>query len=379
MPKQSNAGLPSLLESRLNRKRQLVTGKAAVGGLPPKVFLWGLFVLVLGGFLLFWRAQVDLDEQRQTILTKQRATAKLLSPKLLPMRDQIEAGAQALVEGGKNTVDTSVDWQKLFASPGLYLRVRLEDAKSEETLRKASALSLRDGFSACLIQDPNATLPTSGKECVESNDCETGQYCNEYKFCQRPSSPFNMRMLYKSLVVLSEKWVSEVREAGTEYALIGYDRSLDSVTQVDLPIAIDVYQRAKYAVIVLDEDPEQGLPEEIPGAEESKAERVQRVAHPARIGVFQLPSGKLLARVRDTAGGELRDVGTQKPPGGAESAAARARQANSCGLALGFRDTLLAAKASEEISPSGGQPEADEPPGGAVPSSPGVEPGSEGP
>jgi hypothetical protein len=148
-------------------------------------------------------------------------------------------------------------------------------------------------------------------------------------------------MLYRALTVLSEQWVSEVREAGTEYALTAYDRGLDSVTQVDLPIAIDVYQRSKFALIVLDEDPKDGIPQEIKGADESIVERIQRVPHPARIGVFELPSGKLLARVRETSGGTLRDVGTRKPPGGPESDGTRARQANSCGLALSFRETVL--------------------------------------
>src|SRR5690606_15400303 len=130
--------------------------------------------------------------------------------------------------------------------------------------------------------------------------------------------------------------------------LTAYDRGLDSVTKVDLPIAIDVYQRAKYVVVVLDEDPKDGIPPEIPEAEESVTERVQRVQHPARVGVFELPSGKLLARLRSEAGGELRDVGTRKPPGGEAATAARARQATSCGLALDVRDQLLGSEDSQD-------------------------------
>src|SRR5690606_9543549 len=91
-----------------------------------------------------------------------------------------------------------------------------------------------------------------------------------------------------------------------------------------------------------------GIPVAIAGADETEAERVQRVAHPARIGVFELPSGKLLARVTATAEGELRDVGTSRAPGGAESVAARARQANSCGLALEFREIALSASKSAQ-------------------------------
>jgi hypothetical protein len=361
-------GLESLNESRYKRKRQLVTGKIAPGGLPPKVFLWGMFVLVVGGFVYFWHAQAELDEQRRAILTKQRATAKLLGPKLIPMRDQIEEGVKTLLNDRKDTVDVSVDWDKLLSSPGLYMRARAEDATSPEGLRKAAQRSLRDGFSSCLMSDPSATLPTSGQACRESQDCNSGEFCNEYKICQRPTSPFNMRMLYRGLLVLSEDWINEVRDAGTEIKLTAYDRSLDSVTQVDLPIAIDVYQRAKYAMIVLDEDPKGGIPEAIPGAEETVPERVQRVAHDARIGVFRLPSGQMLARVTGSARGALRDVGTKKPLGGEASAAARARQANSCALALEFREKVMTA----------GKTEADDSPADDVPPEQGVQPAESG-
>lgn len=346
-------GLPSLHDSRLNRKRQLVTGRVNVGGLPPKVMLWGLFVLVVGGFLYFWDAQAELEDQRRAVMTKQRATAKILAPKLIPMRDTIERGVQELSADGKERVADDVDWDKTFMSPGVYMRARLKDAKDLETLRNVSSEALRDGFTACLIRDPNAKPATSGKECRESQECEAGEFCNEYKACQRPSSPFNMRMLYRALHVLSDKWVGEVRKAGTEYAITAYDRSLDSTTKVDLPIAIEVYQRSKYAIVVLDEDPKGGLPKPLSTNEfESEALRVQRVPHHARVGIWELPSGKLLARVRARADGELREVGTRRAPGGLESEAVRARQANNCALALDFHSQL---KRQKESNTNGGE------------------------
>src|SRR5690606_9608955 len=108
-----------------------------------------------------------------------------------------------------------------------------------------------------------------------------------------------------------------------------------------IPMAIDIYQKARYSIAVLDEDPKGGLPPEIPNAFESESERVQRSAHFARVGVWDIKSGKLLARVRAEAAGELRDVGTRSSSATPESAAARARQANSCGLALAFKAKVL--------------------------------------
>jgi len=342
MSEKHSPGLPSLNQSKVARRHRAASGKVALrGGIPPNVFLWGLLLLVVGGFLYFRSAQAELEQQRAALMTKQRATAKVLGPKLLPLRDLVEAGALSLAQEGKESIDTKVDWEKLFHSPGVYLRARVVDAQSIDSVRKAATGSLRDGFTSCLIVDPTAKGPTTGKVCTFSNECESGEYCNEYQNCQRPSSPFNMRMLYRALLILSEKWVSEVRNAGTDTAITVYDRGLDSVTKVDIPLAIDIYQRAKFALVVLDEDPEGGLPPAIPGAEETEAERVQRTAHTARIGVWELPSGRLLARINASATGELRDAGTRPSATGQEAVAARSRVANSCALALEFKSQVL--------------------------------------
>jgi hypothetical protein len=168
-----------------------------------------------------------------------------------------------------------------------------------------------------------------------------------------------MRMLYRALSVLSEKWVSEVRDAGTDTAITVYDRGLDSVTKVDIPLAIDIYQRAKFALVVLDEDPKGGLPAAIAGADETEAERVQRTEHTARIGIWELPSGKQLGRVNVSAAGELRDVGTRRSASGQEATAARSRVANSCALALEFKAQVLPDIEEPSAEPSQSTSEAE--------------------
>ncbi len=336
-----NQGLPALNESRFDRRRQMVTGRAKVGGgIPPRLFGLGLLVLLVGGVLYFRNAQAELERQRDAILQKQRATAKLLTPRLTPLRDRIEAYALELAQPGADYIDREVDWRKLLAEPGVYLRVLSTSATTAESLREAATDSLRDGFTSCAFLDRKAQLPTSGQACKESTDCTSGEFCNEFSFCQRPSSPFNMRMVYRALSILSPEWVSTLRETNSDYKLVAMDRTLESVTRVDIPIAIDIRERAQFAVIVLDEDPPEGVPASLPGVFESEAERVQRVAHFARVGVWDLKEGQLLARVRSEASGALRSAGTKAPDGGAESQAARARQANSCALALSFKARL---------------------------------------
>lgn len=339
-------------QSKAARRARVTSGKVALqGGIPPNVFLWVLLFLIVSGFLYFRNAMSELEEQRSALMTKQRATAKVLGPKLLPLRDQIEANAALLAGEGKDFVDSNVDWENLLQQPGIYLRMRHEDSLAKEEFRTVAGASLRDGFTSCAIVDPTARVLSAGKECARSTECESGEFCNVFSSCQRPHSPYNMRMLYRALVVLSDKWVEEVREAGTDTALTIYDRGLDSVTRVEIPLAIDLYQRSKFALIVLDEDPKDGLPEAIAGARETKMERVQRSSHFARIGVWDLKSKKLLARMRVSASGVLRDVGTRRAPGGAEAAAARTRTANSCALALEFKSKLAPPTETVQVEP----------------------------
>lgn len=348
----SGPGLPALNESRKERRRRLTSGRAVIGGIPPKLFLSGLLVLIVGGFLYFRAAQAELDQQRGRIMAKQRAVALELAPRLIPMRDHIEAGVSQLAETNspKTFVADGVDFEQLFSSPGMYLRIRLEDARDLTRTRKAAMESLRDGVAACLIRDERAASPARGRPCKESHECAAGELCSEYGACGRPSSPFNARLLYRALGVLSEQWTSEVREAGTELALLAYERGLDSVTTVDIPVAIDVYQRAKYALVVLDETPPGGLPPHVDADKlETEMQRLQRTAHAARVGVWSLPDGKLLAQLTGSASGALRDVG-QRVARSAETDAARSRQANSCALALDIRAQLLATTAGPKAS-----------------------------
>lgn len=347
-------GLPSLNASRRTRHRQFVTGRATVTGIPPRLFGFGFLILVVGGFLYFRQSQADLAEQRGRIMAKQRAIAAELGPRLVPLRDQVEKLARELAGAPEvpTFVQAGVDFDSLFGAPGLYLRALRSDASNLEDLRRAAQESLRDGFTACILRDERARSPSVGAPCRESHTCETGELCNEYGVCARPSSPFNTRLLYRALGVLSEQWTGEVQRAGTDLALVAYERGLDSVTEVDIPVAIDVYQRSKYLVIVLDELPEAGLPAKVSEAEpETDLERVLRVPHSARVGIWSLPEGRALLTMRAPAQGTLRDVGLRTLTS-ASSEAARARQANSCGLALEVRAQLAPAP-SEVVAPAG--------------------------
>lgn len=313
-----------------------------MGGLPPRLFGLGLLVLVVGGYLYFRHSQVELELQRGRVLSKQRAIASELGPRLLPLRDRIESAAQKLgvPQPPARFVAPGIDFRLLFGAPGLYFRAPASVTQGLETLRASARESLKDGFTACLLRDERAKAPGQGKACRESVECEPGELCSEYQACERPASPFNTRLLYRALSVLSESWTREVRDAKTDLSILAYERSLDSVTEVDIPVAIDVYQRSEYIVLVLDEMPEAGLPPRIEAeTKETELERLARTPHWARVSIIALPDGKPLATLRARAEGALRDVG-RRTVSSEKTEAARARQANSCALALDVRAQL---------------------------------------
>lgn len=338
-------GLPSLNQARAERRRQLATGRAKIGGLPPQFFLWSGLVLVTFMVGYYRMAQSDLEKARNALMAKQRAIATSLGPKLLPIRDRVETAAQELsvADYPGDFVSPNVNIEALTDTGGIYLRLRLDEATDVERLREAATGSLRDGFTSCLFRDMRAPAPAVGASCRESQECATGEICTEFNVCQRPAQPFNMRLVYRALHVLSSKWTDEVHQARSELAIDAYDRGLESVTRVDVPVAIDVFQRAKIFTLVLDEVPKEGIPEPLPNAEETEQERLQRSTHFARVGIWDLTNGELLLRVRAEAVGELRDVGGRGAPQGASVMAARQRQANSCALALEVKERATAA------------------------------------
>lgn len=337
-------GLPSLNDARETRKRQLVMGRAVVGGIPPRWFLGGFVVLVGILAVTYFRAQSELNAKKSELLAKQRAVKATLGPKLFPIREAVEKAVRETRVPG-DSVEPGVDFERLLASPGVYLRVMAKDAADATSLRRAAAdYSLRDGFTSCFVRDPKGPLPKDGPACERSTDCEAGNICTEFKVCQRPSSPFNMRLVYRALLVLSESWEEEVKNAGSEINLRAHDLVLESTTRVDVPVAADVYQRAKYAIVVVDEMPKEGLPVALgePG-DESEFERLGRTPHDARVGIVELPSGKMLARVAGRAEGEIRAMTPERDPQGPFAVAARSRQVNGCALALGVRAKLIPA------------------------------------
>jgi len=333
-------GLPSVNQAKAEHRRAIVMGRVRLRGMPPHFWLWTL--TILGVFsVVYWRvAEGHLESRKAQVMSKQRAIAKTIGPKILPFRDKVEGWARELAGPYPgDLVSNEAELELIEQSPGVYLRLRIGVATSPRDIRKAARTSLHDGFTSCLFRKTKTGDPTKGPPCKATADCTPGLLCNEWNVCAEPPIPYNMRLAYRTLRVLSPEWTDELHKATSDLAINAYDRDLDSVTRYDVRIAADILARSKFFTLVLDEDPSAGLPSEIPDAGETPEERVQRAAHPARVGIWDLANGKPLLRLRAQAAGEFVPMGgrTIRDP---VTLAAEQRQVNACQLALEVRNKL---------------------------------------
>lgn len=334
-------GLPSVQKAREAR------GKIRW---PPAKF-WGYTAIILAitGILQWKWSQGKVDSARQALLAKQRAVVATLGPKWDPLRERVERWTIDLASApGAEVIDREAlkDWD-FRTLAGIYLRLRVEDASSADLLRKNAKESLRDAFTACLMRVPNPN-PLAGAECKRSRDCPAGEFCNEVDRCSRPAQPFNLRVAYKTLQILSDAWVRDVQEASTELRLRLLQASFDDATQDDLRLASDLLTQAKYYLVVLDEP--------VPGA--ATADALLAVPHAARVALWRLSDDKPVLRIRREAGGQLIGGTPSVDPATME---ARARQANSCALALAVREAMGDARAAGAPAPDPSAPEVPEP------------------
>jgi hypothetical protein len=339
-------GLPSLNDARAERRRQLIVGKARMPGVPLHFWLWTA-VGISAFAIIYWRiAQGELEAARSQVMAKQRAMTVALGPKLFPFRDKVEGWVQELrAPWTADQVSSGVDLERLGTGASVYLRLRLATSGGPKEIRKAARGSLRDGFTSCLfVSKTKANVVATGPACRTIGDCASGFLCNEWSVCTEPEQPYNMRLVYRTLRVLSSEWTDELHQVTSELGLSGYDRDLENVAKRDVPVTVQLLAQAQYFTLVLDEDPASGLPPEIPDSGESPEERLQRVAHFARVGIWDLKTGEQIVRLRAEAVADVLPMGKQVVTSEV-TLAAQKRQANSCALALQVREALARATA----------------------------------
>jgi hypothetical protein len=346
-------GLPALNEARAARRRAIVFGKVRLREAAPQFWLWTVVCFAIFG-IVYWRySESELKNQKSAVLARQRAIGASIGKEGFALVERVEGWARELAESAPELLPSDSELEAITRGPGIYLRLRLGDVGSTETLRKAAQRSLRDGFTSCMFVGRKGD-PSQGTPCYSPAQCEPGLLCNEWSVCAPPGQPFNLRLLYSVLRVLTPEWSSELENAGNDLAVRALEGDLDKVAKYDVPIGAEVVRRASYVTLVLDEDPVGGvppLPDAEPKLDETMEQQLQVLPHFARVGIWDLRENKRVLALRAEANGRFVSAG-QRRVEDLKTSRAQQRQANSCALAIEVKDRV--AERTPGGVPSGG-------------------------
>jgi hypothetical protein len=277
----------------------------------------GLFLVVSGvgvalTLLVSWFVSTrSLAHNKEKLLSEQHAAVSSLGTKWDLLREKIETFTLEAAGPYKGDfVDPMVaKWDFRFL-PGIYLRVRIEDAANVSELRKAIHNSVKDAFTGCLLRE---TTPAIVHGDADANAASAAL-----------ETPWNLRKAYSAARVLTDEWASLVRAADDKIRLSIVEREYDKAKQVDLPALTDMMTQAEFYLLVLDED--------LPANDSQVAPEELQVPHPARVLVMNLKTGAEVVRLRRVGNANVRVMG-DKALLDSEVRAAMRRQANNCVLA----------------------------------------------
>ncbi len=354
---QRQRGLPSLAESREQRRRALVFGKVRFREAAPQFWLWTAVTFLAFGVIYWFYSERELARQKSAVMAKQRAISQELTPRLVPLKERLEKWTVELAgQWSEPLVADALDVEQLSKESGVYLRLLLEDAKTPESIADAARKSLHDGFTSCLFVRQETMDPEKADKCFSPSQCADGELCNEWGLCSPPTQPYNMRLMYGALRILSSDWTDELHEATSDYQVRVFDRDLEKVARTDVKIAVELVSTARFFTVLLDETPEQGLPPLAEGADAGGLGRpelrIQGIDHPVRLGIWDLESEEQLFRVRLDAGAEFVPMGRMKAMS-QRSLDAQQRQVNNCGIAADLRRMAKARRAAPAEAESG--------------------------
>jgi hypothetical protein len=278
--------------------------------------------VVVGGYLAHL---IVSDRQRSAdrtaLLAKQRAVAMTLGAEWQPLRDKLEAdvlGAAKEYEG--DLVDPAARKGDYKTQPGLYLRMRVADAKDAASVRKTAAEAKKDAFATCFLREPN--------ERGVRGEIDGGAFAEQ---------PWNLGQAYAATRILTEEWVGDVKAADEDMALRVLNEQYDTAVRTQIPLAIEVVKRAQFFLLVLDEDVAEARAAADGGPIDELA--LQSVPHPARVHLFDLSTGKELMRLRRTGSAQVIPAG-ERAVTDSETQAAVQRQANNCALARRVEEAI---------------------------------------
>jgi hypothetical protein len=301
-------GLPSVHKARVDRNR----GRWSRG--TSSFWLWagaGLALTLIGYRLVSGR---QLDGQKAELLAKERAVAASVGSQWFPLRDKIEGFViEAANRPATDVVDQEATTWAFRSLPGLFLRLRVAEARDLGSVRKAAQSSQKDGFVGCFLREPNVA--------AARGEADAGAFAEQ---------PWNWQKAYAATRILTDDWTGEVKEAPDPLRLKIFEEQYQSAVKTEIPLAIDLVQKAQFFLLVLDEDSEEARALAEGGTVTEPM--LQRTPHFARVHLYDLRSGKEAFSVRRSAEASFvfaGEHGATDP----ETLEAMKRQVNNCALA----------------------------------------------
>ena len=300
-------GLRSIYEAREQRAR----GKYSRATPNLLILCVVAIAIILLGYRFF--AMRQLESSREALLAKRRAVETTVGVEWFPLRDRIEKiTIESANDFGDDFVDSKAKNWDFRALPGLYLRLRVVDAKDAAHVRKSAMDSLRDGFVGCLLREPN---PEGARGERDAGFAE---------------QPWNLRQAYASTRILTDEWATEVKSSDDDLRLRVFEQQYKKAASEEIPLAIDLIKRAQFFLLVLDEDAMEAVTKADAGVIDEEV--LQLVPHAARVRVVDLRSGKDVLRVTRRAEGSFVSA-SERAVTDPEVRNAMQRQVNNCALA----------------------------------------------
>jgi hypothetical protein len=312
-------GLKAIYDGREARKPGGKYGRPST-----TVYLLGVSA-ILGSLVVYhYVSEYQLDSQKRDLLAQQRAMKTTIGAAWVPLRDEIEAFTMEAARGPYkgDFVDSEAGRWDFRSVPGVYLRMRVADAKSTESLREHAASSKKDAFTGCLLREPNRQAALGMPD--------AGAF---------PEQPWNLGQAYAATWVMGDEWASLVKEADGPMRVRLLEEQYQKASKVDVRVAADLVKQAKFFLLVLDEDSADAVAPADGGAADEPA--LQLVAHWARVHVLDLRTKQELLRLRRQGSARFMFAGEHAATD-PETRDALQRQVNNCSLADQVRAEIVA-------------------------------------
>lgn len=246
-------------------------------------------VVAVLGVLAYVHGRLDTRWRRARLIREAEAE-RAAHPAAVQLIDLLD---RATVELAREPFAGPLSGPLDVRGPGIYLRALQDEVSTPRSVHTATIASRKDSFLACLLQPP-----------ADLSHAAIHQAAIKYRWrVDLESVAVHVRdadILDAGLRVASRSWIEEVQAAvePTSLRMLDHERAGRTPGMLRRAVAL---ADARFVAVVIDELPtgsavaSAGLAEVLKG---SRLDEVTRVPHMVRAAVVDVPSGRVVIRVR---------------------------------------------------------------------------------